>query len=187
MLAQARLLLAQGEQAAAAQHLATLHGMASSAGFQSTAAKARALQALAAPSPEQALDFLAEALAWAEPENYVRTFVDAGEPMKALLHAAVEQGIAAEYVHRLLSAFEGETKDDGRTALASASLVEPLSDRELDVLRLLAGGRTNQEIANALYISVNTVKTHLKNIYGKLGVSNRRKAVAEAKKLGLVA
>jgi len=190
MMAQARLLLAQGEQgeqAAAAQHLATLHGMASHAGFQSVAAKARALQALAASSPKQALDFLAEALAWAEPENYVRTFVDVGEPMKALLHAAVERGIATKYVHRLLGAFAGETKDDRRITLASAALVEPLSDRELDVLRLLAGGQTNQEIANGLYVSVNTVKTHLKNIYGKLGVRSRRKAVAEAKKLGLVA
>ena len=67
-----------------------------------------------------------------------------------------------------------------------SSLVEPLSDRELDVLRLLADGQTNQEIALALCVSINTVKTHLKNIYGKLGVSNRRQATAKAKELGLV-
>ena len=66
-------------------------------------------------------------------------------------------------------------------------LTEPLSDRELDVLRLLADGQTNREIAQTLCVSVNTVKTHLKNIYGKLGVSNRREAVAQAKDLGLTA
>jgi len=68
-----------------------------------------------------------------------------------------------------------------------ANLVEPLSERELEVLDLLADGQTNQEIAQALHVSINTVKTHLKNIYGKLGVHNRRKATAQAKKLGLVA
>ncbi len=66
------------------------------------------------------------------------------------------------------------------------TLIEPLSDRKLDVLRLLSDGLTNQEIAQALHVSVNTVKTHLKTIYGKLGVHNRREATARAKKLGLV-
>jgi ATP/maltotriose-dependent transcriptional regulator MalT len=93
-----------------------------------------------------------------------------------------------------LAAFEGQTKDEGRRTketLASSvvrpsSLVEPLSERELDVLHLLAERQTNQEIAQALCVSVNTVKTHLKNIYGKLGVNNRRQAAATATELDLL-
>jgi LuxR family maltose regulon positive regulatory protein len=194
MLVQARLLLAQGERAAAVQHLAMLHGMASQAGFQSVVAKARVLQALAAPSPEQALDFLTEALTWTEPENYVRTFVDAGEPMAELLRQAATRGKTPGYVDRLLAAFEGETKDTRPTtgtlplslATPPSSLIEPLSDRELEVLHLLSDGQTNQEIARALCVSINTVKTHLKNVYGKLGVSSRRQATAKGKELGLL-
>ncbi len=185
MLAQALVLLAQGQQPAAAEHLATLHGMASQAGWQSVAGRARALQALAAPSLEQALDLLVEALTWAESENYVRIFVDAGEPMAELLRQARSQGIA-EYVDKLLAAFDAP-KTPAAKSTVSQPLIEPLSDRELDVLRLMADGQTNQEIANVLCVSVNTVKTHLKNIYGKLGVNSRRNAAAKAKKLGLVA
>ncbi|MDY6877383.1 MAG: LuxR C-terminal-related transcriptional regulator [Chloroflexota bacterium] len=186
MLAQARLLLMQGQQAAAAGLLEALYNMAFQAGWQSTVTQARALQALAAPTPEQALNFLAEALTYAESENYVRTFVDAGEPMAELLRQAKSQGVATEYVNKLLAAFDAPKTLAPKPAVAQP-LIEPLSDREIDVLHFLADGQTNQEIAQALCVSINTVKTHLKNVYGKLGVSNRREATAEAKKLGLVA
>jgi LuxR family maltose regulon positive regulatory protein len=186
MLAQARVLLAQGQRAAAMEHLETLQAMASQAGWQSTVTQARASQALAAPTPEEALAFLTEALRRAEPEGYVRTFVDAGEPMTELLREAAARKVAPDYVKKLLSAFDTSKAPPPPPAIAQP-LIEPLSDRELDVLRLLADGQTNQEIALALFISVNTVKTHLKNIYGKLGVSNRREAVAQAKDLGLIA
>ena len=90
--------------------------------------------------------------------------------------------------------FEGETVDTRATigapplslATPPSSLVEPLSDRELQVLHLLSGGQTNQEIARTLCVSINTVKTHLKNVYGKLGVSSRRQATAKGKELGLL-
>jgi LuxR family maltose regulon positive regulatory protein len=194
MLARARVLLAQGQRAAAAVHLEGLHRLASGAGWQTTATQARALQALAAPTPDEALAFLTESLTLAEPAGYVRTFLDAGEPMAALLRQAVSRGTGTEYADKVLAAFEGETKDERRKTketpasfvVRPSSLVEPLSERELDVLHLLAERQTNQEIAHALCVSVNTVKTHLKNIYGKLGVNNRRQAVATATELDLL-
>jgi LuxR family maltose regulon positive regulatory protein len=168
--------------------------LASGAGCQITATQARALQALAAPTPDEALAFLTESLTLAEPAGYVRTFLDAGEPMAALLRQAVSRGTGTEYADKVLAAFEGETKDERRKTketpasfvVRPSSLVEPLSERELDVLHLLAERQTNQEIAHALCVSVNTVKTHLKNIYGKLGVNNRRQAVATATELDLL-
>ena len=185
MLAQARVLLAQGQRAAAMEHLETLQAIASQAGWQSTVTQACALQALAAPTPEEAHAFLTEALRRAEPEGYVRTFVDAGEPMAELLREAAARKVAPDYVKKLLSAFDRSEAPPPPPTVAQP-LIEPLSDRELDVLRLLADGQTNQEIALTLFISVNTVKTHLKNIYGKLGVNNRREATVQAKKLGLI-
>lgn len=151
----------------------------SRAGWQSAIGETRALQALAAPTPDEALVFLAEALTLAEPEGYVRTFVDLGEPMAALLQEATARGMATEYVRKLLAA-------SAPLHPSPSALIETLSERELDVLRLLAEGQTNQEIAQALCVSVNTVKTHLKNVYGKLGVNTRREAAAKARKLGLL-
>ena len=189
MLIRARLLLAQGRRAVAAAQLEALHEMASRAGWQSTVTRTRALQAVVAPTHDEALTFLAEALALAEPEGYVRAFVDAGEPMAALLRqVAASQGIGADYARRLLAAFSGPGLPSGLKpeTVQPETLVEPLSGRELDVLHSLAEGHTNQEIAQSLCVSVNTVKTHLKNIYGKLGVGNRRQATAKAEELGLI-
>ena len=93
------------------------------------------------------------------------------------------------YIDRLLAAFPGlASGPPGQSAVQNlqSAIIEPLSDREFDVLRLLAENRTNREIAQAMCVSVNTVKTHLKNVYGKLGVHNRRRAVARAKELGLL-
>jgi LuxR family maltose regulon positive regulatory protein len=109
--------------------------------------------------------------------------------MVRLLRMAAARGVTPGQVSRLLQAFGRETK--GRPAAAGrrmaedapSSLVEPLSDRELQVLRLVAGGATNQQIAQALYIAVSTVKSHLNSVYGKLGVKNRTQAVARAREL----
>jgi LuxR family maltose regulon positive regulatory protein len=188
-LTPARLLLAQNQKAAAAEQLEALYDKAVRAGWQFGVVEVRALQALAAPTLTAALTFLAEALTLAQPEGYVRTFVDKGEPMATLLREAASQGIAPEYASKLLAAC-GVSEYGGMEvpppSLHTQPLIEPLSERELEVLQLLADGLTNQEIAQALCVSVNTVKTHLKNIYGKLGVHSRREAAAKARELNLL-
>jgi LuxR family maltose regulon positive regulatory protein len=141
---------------------------------------------------EQALVALHRALSLAEPEGYVRVFVDIGEPMAHLLYEAAAQGIASAYAGRLLAAFEIEAPvAPSKTGEPSAagqppSLVEPLSDRELEVLQLIAAGLSNREIATRLFISLSTVKGHTANIYGKLGVNSRTQAVATARALGVL-
>jgi LuxR family maltose regulon positive regulatory protein len=139
------------------------------------------LQALAHQARDDipaALASLRRAVTLAEPEGYVRIFADEGPPMASLLRAAAKQGIARNYVRRLLAAV---TKD----APASQGLIEPLSERELDVLRLLGTDLDGPEIARELIVSLNTVRTHTKNIYAKLGVNNRRAAVRRARELDL--
>ncbi len=134
-----------------------------------------------------ALASLQRALTLAEPEGYVRIFVDEGPPMASLLSAfmkqgaAAKQGIAPSYVRRLLAAVN-KTKD---STPVTQGLIEPLSERELDVLRLLGTDLGGPEIARELVVSLNTVRTHTKNIYAKLGVNNRRAAVRRARELDL--
>lgn len=129
-----------------------------------------------------ALTSLERTLLLAEPEGYVRVFVDEGAPMAALLKIALKRGIAQSYTRRLLAAFdEHEPK-----ARVHPDLIEPLSERELDVLRLLRSDLDGPDIARELTISLNTMRTHTKNVYEKLGVNNRRSAVRRAEELGLL-
>jgi LuxR family maltose regulon positive regulatory protein len=125
---------------------------------------------------------LERALTLAEPEGYVRTLVDEGRPMAVLLAAAAKRRIVPNYVRRLLTAF-GDTED---TTTTTQVLIERLSERELDVLRMLATDLAGPEIARQLIVSLNTVRTHTKNIYVKLGVNNRRAAVRRAEELDLL-
>jgi LuxR family maltose regulon positive regulatory protein len=127
-----------------------------------------------------AVDALRRALTLAEPEGYIRVFVDEGPPMMALLKAAAKDGTAPDYVARLLSP-AGAT---AASAPVSHGLMEPLSSRELDVLRLLATDLDGPDIARQLFVSLNTLRTHTKSIYSKLGVNNRRAAVRRAADLG---
>jgi LuxR family maltose regulon positive regulatory protein len=143
------------------------------------------LQALARQARAEipaALAALEQALMLAEPEGYVRVFVDEGQPMTALLRAIEKKGVARNYVRRILSA--SSTADD--SAPAADGLFEPLSERELDVLRLLASDLDGPAIARELFVSLNTMRTHTKSIYAKLGVNSRRAAVGRARELGLV-
>ncbi len=137
----------------------------------------------------RALGKLEHAFKLAEPEGFVRTFVDEGPPMARLLYEALARGIAPDYARRLLSAFpvtEAEQAAPLETQARGSDLIEPLSERELEVLTLIAEGLTNPEIASRLFLALNTVKTHTRNIYGKLGVHNRTQAVAKAQALGVL-
>jgi LuxR family maltose regulon positive regulatory protein len=129
-----------------------------------------------------ALSSLRRALTLAEPEGYVRLFVDEGPPMAALLRALAKDGDAGSYVRRLLAAFDGTAV----SSPVSQRLVDPLSARELDVLRLLGTDLDGPDIARELVVSLNTVRTHTKNIYAKLGVNSRRAAVRRAEELDLM-
>jgi LuxR family maltose regulon positive regulatory protein len=125
---------------------------------------------------------LARALILAEPEGYDRLFVDEGAPMALLLETAAKHGITPTYVRQLLNAF-GEAED---RLPVNQGLLDPLSERELDVLRLLATDLSGPEIARQLSVSLSTLRTHTQNIYSKLGVNSRRTAVRRAEELGLL-
>ena len=129
-----------------------------------------------------ALGFLDRAVTLAEPEGYIRVFADEGPPMTSLLRAAAKQRPRRDYVRRLLTAASG-TEHNGPT---EQGLIEPLSERELDVLRLLGSELDGPAIARELMVSLNTVRTHTKNIYAKLAVTNRRAAVRRAAELNLL-
>jgi LuxR family maltose regulon positive regulatory protein len=128
----------------------------------------------------RALVSLGEALRLAEPEGYVRTFVDEGTPMASLLAAAIAGGSTSPYVHRLRASL-GAPPERPATAM-----IEVLSSRERDVLRLLATDLNGPEIARELVVSLNTVRTHTKNLYMKLGVNSRRAALSRAHELDLL-
>ncbi len=155
--------------------------------------QALALQALG--REEEALLVIGHCLTLAEPEGFVRIFVDRGSPMFRLLQIALSRGIETEYIRKLLPAFtitdntpqtEIPTAIKLRPSNQNARLVEPLSDREIQVLRLLDSALTSEEIGHELYVSVNTIRTHIRNIYAKLGVNRRGDAVRRAKNLNLM-
>jgi LuxR family maltose regulon positive regulatory protein len=126
------------------------------------------------------------ALTLAEPEGYVRLFVDEGQPMRELLAACLTQGASPEYVTRLMQAIAPQPDEASVPPDPNQLLVEPLSNRELEVLGLLANGLTNQAIADELVIALSTVKKHVNNILGKLHVGNRTQAVSRAQELSIL-
>lgn len=187
------LLIAQGYHAQAAIALEPLWASTNQAVTRFVRIDVRVLQALATPSVSAAALCLQEALVMAEPEGYVRTFVDKGIAMAELLRAVRRRAGSSVYVSTLLAACK---VDSGRTAetrdnltlarFESDGLIEPLTNRELEILHLLADGLSNDQIAERLFITVGTVKTHLHRIYGKLDAENRTQAVARARILHLL-
>jgi LuxR family maltose regulon positive regulatory protein len=133
-----------------------------------------------------ALNSINHALELARSENQVTAFVREGAAMEKLLRLAQSRAIAPAFVSRLLSAFESRRQQKPELAPVSETLIEPLSERELEVLQHLNSYLSTPEIADELIVSANTVRTHIKNIYGKLGVHGRSGAVKQAKELGLL-
>ena len=191
-IALARILLVQGRLNEAPELLQRLLKATEMGGRTSRMLEILILQALAfqtGGTTDQALAALEKALILAEPGGFIRAFVDEGPPMARLLYEALSRGITPDYVHRLLSAFP--ITEPGKSATpenetSESGLIEPLSEREIEVLPLIAEGLTNQEIASRLYLTLNTIKSHSRNIYGKLDVHSRTQAIARAQTLGLL-
>jgi LuxR family maltose regulon positive regulatory protein len=189
----ARVLVAQGQAVEALPLLKRLLEAAHSMGRHGDEIRYLVLTALAYHTLEDtptALDFLSQALTQAEPQGYVRLFVDEGQPMAELLLAAVSQNIAPEYASKLVAGFPKDrhslVQHDKDLAVNRQSLVEPLSEREIEVLHLMAEGYKYQQIAERLVISINTVRHHNRNIFGKLNVNSRIEAIDRARQMHLL-
>ena len=195
----ARLFIAQGRRdndpqglQDALRLLGRLLQAAQTSGRKGSVIEILALQALALHAQgetAQAMIALDRALSLAQPEGYVRVFVDEGTPMAELLHEAGSRGLMPDYVCALLAAFGASIPSTTRHrpyAPETQMRIEPLSEREIEVLRLLAARLSSREIAEELAISVHTARTHTKNIYGKLGVHNRNQATDRARALSLL-
>ncbi len=188
----AQVRIAQGRSDKALEVLEPLLQRTETTGIITFVIRILVLQALAFQAQgdmEQALTALERALSLAEPGGFVRSFVDEGEPMAMLLRRATSRGIAPEYVAKLLSAFdvsEYRPVEEPKPPSPIQPLVEPLSERELEVLRLLTTSLSSTEMAEEMIISVNTVRSHIRNIYSKLGVHSRYEAVARAKEINLL-
>jgi LuxR family maltose regulon positive regulatory protein len=197
----ARVLLAQQRPAEALALLDRLHAEAAAQDRTGSLIEAGALRALGLAACGQdvdAVNALAEALTLACPQGYVRVFADEGPPMAALLARLIAAqradqaaaGVPLGCLARLQRAFDaGHPKPGLRSGTAPAAvpgLVEQLTSRELEVLEMLAAGRSNQAIASELVITLDTVKKHVSHVLGKLGAANRTEAVTRARELGLI-
>jgi LuxR family maltose regulon positive regulatory protein len=188
-----RILLAEGRyedaEALLAPMLVALETWGLSSRRQIEVQNLRALALQGKGDESASLAALEQALSLAESGGFVRIFVDEGQPMAHLLRLAATRGVCPEYARRLLAAFDTtdpRVPGQPHPAAVDQPLVEPLSARELEVLRLLASGRSNAEIADELYIATSTVRSHLKSIYGKLNVHKRWDAVQRGEELGLL-
>ncbi len=204
-ISRARVLLAQGDTSAALAVLAPYRQQMEANGWQDERLKVMVLQAIAHHAhgeKDKAVQLLGDALAVAEPEGFVRIFIDEGLPMAHLLSDAAARGVMPDHIGKLLAIFEAAEqpglagrqarpgKSKGKSYLPPVSpaqpLIEPLSQREIEVLRLMAKGLSNREIGKGLSLALSTVKGHNRNIFDKLQVQRRTEAVARARELGLL-
>jgi LuxR family maltose regulon positive regulatory protein len=188
----ARILIAQGRLEASDTLLQRMLETEEGTGNTTRVIEIGMLQALtrqASGDTGRAMVALERALSLAEPGGFIRIFADEGPAMARLLFEALDRGIAPDYVRRLLAAFPSDVPVVVNPSISTVSqydYVEPLSEREVEILQLIAEGLTNAGIANKLFLSLHTVKTHARNIYSKLGVHNRTEAVARARALGIL-
>jgi LuxR family maltose regulon positive regulatory protein len=191
----ARVLLAQDQPDRALDVLDRLYAAAAAQDRAGSVIEIQALRALglAAVGDEAgAVATLAEALTLAHPQGYVRVFVDEGPAMGALLGRLIraqQVAVPGDYVGRIVRALEHDlavAPDERPSAAIVPGLVTALSDRELEVLVLLAAGKQNQDIADELHMALNTVKKHVTHIFEKLGATNRTEATARARQFGLL-
>ena len=189
-IALSRILLAQGQLSETSDLLKRLRSAAEVGGRYLRVVELCLLQALTAQSDGEsslALAYLTQAIEFAIGRGIIRTFVDEGPALARLLYEAVKQEIEPEFVQRLIAAFPAESPEPARAAkFETGEWVEPLTDRELEILQRIAEGLTNKEIGSRLYLSANTIKAHLRNVYGKLNVNNRTQAVAKGRSLGII-
>jgi LuxR family transcriptional regulator, maltose regulon positive regulatory protein len=193
-ISQARVNLARGDPSTALAVLEPLRRQADAKGWADERLKVMVLQAVAHHAHgenNKAVHLLGDALALAEPGGFIRTFVDEGIPMARLLSEAAAHGVMPDYAARLLVVLEAEAQmSEDKSYLPSAptaqSLTEPLSQRELEVLQLIALGLSNREISERLFLALITVKGHNRNIFRKLRVRRRTEAVARAREFGLL-
>ncbi len=190
-ISQARVHLALGDTSAALATLEPLRQQMEARGWQDERLKAMVLQAVAYHAhgeKDKAVSLLGDALALAESGGFIRLFVDEGFPMAQLLSEAAAHGMMPDYIGKLLAVFEAEAQksEDSSYLPPAQPLVEPLSQRELEVLQLIAQGLSNHEISERLYLALSTVKGHNQKIFDKLQVQRRTEAVARARELGLL-
>ncbi len=190
-ISKARVHLAQGDTSTALAVLEPLRRQAEAKGWEDERLKVLVLQAVALHAlgeKDKAFQLLGDALAMAEPGGFIRLFVDEGAPMAHLLSEAAAQGIMPDYTSKLLAVLDAENqRSEDRSYLSKAQpLIEPLSQRELEVLQLIAQGLSNREIGERLFLALSSVKGHNLNIFGKLQVQRRTEAVARARELGLL-
>jgi LuxR family transcriptional regulator, maltose regulon positive regulatory protein len=190
-ISQARVHLAQGDPSAALAMLSSWREQVEAKGWQDEQLKVMVLQAVALQAhgdKDQAVHLLCDALALAEPGGFIRLFVDEGLPMAHLLSEAAAHGRMPDYIGKMLAVCEAEEQQSQDTSSRppAQSLLEPLSQRELEVLHLMAQGCSNQEMSERLFLALDTVKGHNRKIFGKLQVQRRTEAVARARELGLL-
>ena len=190
-LSQARVHLAQGDPSAALTVLQAWRQQVEAKGWQDERLKVMVLQAVALQAhgeKDKAVHLLVDALALAAPGGFIRLFVDEGLPMAQLLSEAKALGMMPDYLGKVLAACEAEEHKGEDTSYRPPAqpLIEPLSPRELEVLHLIAAGRSDQEMSELLFLALSTVKGHNRKIFGKLQVQRRTEAVARARELGLL-
>jgi LuxR family maltose regulon positive regulatory protein len=190
-ISQARVHLARGDPPTALAVLEPLHRQADTMGWADERLKVMVLQAVAHHAHgenNKAVHLLGDALAQAEPGGFIRIFVDEGNLMARLLSEAAAHGIMPDYISKLLAVFEAEAQmsKDRSYPPSAPPLIEPLSQRELEVLQLIAQGLSNREISERLFLALITVKGHNRNVFRKLQVRRRTEAVARARELGLL-